>query len=656
VSIDKAGFFTLAEIVIWYIDSSERNKSERFSNNSTEFDLFRKGIVSIDFSQFIQHPQTKKIDLARNKIEEIDLAPIGKCSNLQTLYISFNNLKEIDLNPLHYCKNLVGLSVRKNKISLLDISPLFYCSNLHELKFDPFVKLIADEKLKDLEIKPVAIVEKLERIQWKPNLLNADLLAKFDEILKNKPTTPINIVALEYITSRGTKMVPWVRTQDRELDLFRKGISQINLTPLSLCKNLTKIDLARNHLTELDLNPLSECGRLEILYISFNKLKTIDLKPLQSCSSLQELSIRKNPITSVDISPLFSCSNLRELKVEETCRVVADSKLKSNGKMPLVISNLFGRIHWTDGLHSDEYITQIHQALTIEKEAVHKPASKPTPTKETPTDGAVNLLRGCEVVGGKFEYKAKIQNSSPYVITNVTVTIVAYPRDCMQLEGANMKEISRIEPTGFRSPQFTFLPTKDCVEGQILASVSYVDYQNNLQTDQIEPYTIRSVCDLLIPLESTIEKFETMIGNLSCTSEEHTLDWNSQVLFEKTKVLLPTKNFHIIEASGRPIGGHFTGTVRGFAQGKYTSNKVALQILINGPIDGNESTVVIEGLSNDTAMLPTTLDEIAHGIESWMCINCGAALSTEEVALIKNNQPISCQYCKRTITIDLYRR
>ncbi|MHA1961990.1 MAG: hypothetical protein ACW99U_17425, partial [Candidatus Thorarchaeota archaeon] len=41
----------------------------------------------------------------------------------------------------------------------------------------------------------------------------------------------------------------------------------------------------------------------------------------------------------------------------------------------------------------------------------------------------VQALRGCAAVGGKFEYKVKITNNTEFVITNVTVTIVAFPDD-----------------------------------------------------------------------------------------------------------------------------------------------------------------------------------------------------------------------------------
>jgi DNA-directed RNA polymerase subunit RPC12/RpoP len=274
---------------------------------------------------------------------------------------------------------------------------------------------------------------------------------------------------------------------------------------------------------------------------------------------------------------------------------------------------------------------------------------------EVPEEG-VHVLRGCAVVGGGFEYKVKVENNTAFVINNITVLVVAYPQDCMELTGSKLKTVSRIEPNGFRSLQFVFTPTKDCVEGQIVASVSYMDHKNQLLTDQTEPYVIRSVCDLMKPLEATVQQFEEILTDMKSANETHTLSWNAPVLFEKTKALLPSRNFYVIEAKGASIGGQFSGTIKGFAKGKYTGKRVAVQLLISGSDDGKEAKVVMEALGDDLAMLPTTIDEVSRGIKSWTCMTCGGIISPAEVTKLKGGEPLKCRYCQHTITIDLYRK
>jgi hypothetical protein len=269
-------------------------------------------------------------------------------------------------------------------------------------------------------------------------------------------------------------------------------------------------------------------------------------------------------------------------------------------------------------------------------------------------DHGVQVLRGCEIVGGKFDFKVKVKNDSGYVITNVTVSIIAYPKDCMELAGENVKTISRIEVGGFRSPQFTLYPTKDCVQGKVVATVSYIDFLDQLHTLSVEPFLIRSVCDLLQPLKETSRRFELVLSGLEKTQQQQTLDWNAQVLYTKAEKILPAKNFHIVDAEEKLVGGEFIGTIRGYAEGKYTQKKVAVVLLISGPENGRHSTVRVEALGEDVSMLPTTIDELADTMDSWVCLRCGAPLEIEQVEELGRRLPVRCMYCTHSLTIALY--
>ena len=298
----------------------------------------------------------------------------------------------------------------------------------------------------------------------------------------------------------------------------------------------------------------------------------------------------------------------------------------------------------------EDKITPPVEAPEPEDSEMFEASDTTSPTSES----SIEVLRGCEIVGGKFDFKVKIKNDSGYVITNATVSIVAYPQDCMDLAGENVKTISRIEVGGFRSPQFTFYPTKDCVQGKIVATVSYIDFLDQLHTVSVEPYLIRSVCDLLLPSMKTSEAFDLVLTGLEKTQQEQTLDWNAQVLFTKAEKILPAKNFHIVDCEERIVGGEFIGTIRGYAEGKYTQKKVAVIILIAGPENGRHSCVKVEALGEDVAMLPTTIDELADTMDSWVCLRCGAPLELEQVDEMGRRLPIRCKYCTHTLTIALY--
>jgi DNA-directed RNA polymerase subunit RPC12/RpoP len=404
-------------------------------------------------------------------------------------------------------------------------------------------------------------------------------------------------------------------------------------------------------------------------------------------------------MTTIDVSPLFSCPKVSLLLGGDTIPI-ADASLANRSHKGLQKRgfNVYKRIKWEtrDQMSSIPEVVETRHLISTEEDSLPvriEASDIPVPTteeilrnierlmqdttvetipkeapskldpeksvEEEPPDvikKTVKVFRGCEVIGGKFEYKAKVKNDTDFVIHNVTVTILGYPEDCIEIASSPMKKVTRIEPSGFRSPQFTFTPTKDCVEGQISATVSYLDHTNKTRMLEVEPYVIRSVCDLLTPLESSLEEFDLLLSDMEVATEERTFNWNAQVLFEKTKTMLTAKNFYIIEAKDEKIDGEFRGAIRGLAEGKYTGKRVALRLIISGPADGAQANVEVEGLGEDIAMLPTTIDEISKGIDSWTCMNCGGALDSNEVTRIKSGDNIECRYCRHIITIDLYRR
>jgi hypothetical protein len=251
----------------------------------------------------------------------------------------------------------------------------------------------------------------------------------------------------------------------------------------------------------------------------------------------------------------------------------------------------------------------------VEEPAEVLPPAPVVEEEEPELAEGVHALRGCAAVGGKFEYKVKIINNTEFVITNVIVSIVAFPEDCMEFSGERMKTIGRIEPDAFRSPQFNFTPTKDCVEGHIVATVSYMDYKNNLENVEIEPYVIRSVCDLLEPLESSLEEFEAMLFDMATNSEEIALDKRPDVAFSEALEFLPERNFELISKESSSDEGMFRGSVRGLAEGKYTKKKVAVSIVVSGQTADESATVRVEALGDDPDMLPTTIEEIIEGLK-----------------------------------------
>lgn len=67
---------------------------------------------------------------------------------------------------------------------------------------------------------------------------------------------------------------------------------------------LTDVSLDYNQLEEIDLQPLSMCRNLQSLNIAVNKLRNIDLYPLSSCRKITRFLFYGNSLQDMDITPL----------------------------------------------------------------------------------------------------------------------------------------------------------------------------------------------------------------------------------------------------------------------------------------------------------------------------------------------------------------
>jgi len=278
---------------------------------------------------------------------------------------------------------------------------------------------------------------------------------------------------------------------------------------------------------------------------------------------------------------------------------------------------------------------------------------------ENDSDGVIEgikVLRGCEIIGGKFDYKVKVQNDSEFVITNVVVTIVGFPKEALSLSGDYSKALPRIEVGGYRSPQFTFTPSKDCVEGAIVATVSFIDFKDNIHTLHVEPHIIKSVCDMLQPLEATPKELEKALSDFDCSDQEFDIQWNAGVTFNKIRRLLPGKNFYIVKQDVQEMGTGYVGTISGFAEGKYTGKRVAANIIVMGESNGRSCKINIETLGDDLTMLPTTLVELSSSISAWTCLFCFAKLAIESVLKLKARTAIKCEHCGHSLSLDLFEK
>lgn len=258
----------------------------------------------------------------------------------------------------------------------------------------------------------------------------------------------------------------------------------------------------------------------------------------------------------------------------------------------------------------------------------------------------LEVLRGGEFVGNRLRYKVKIANESDEVVTDVKVAILAYPEESLKLESDPIRTIAKLEPKGFRSPTFEFLPTADCVKGSIIATVSFVDYSGSAHSRTTEPFVIRAVCDLLRAQKVTPDEFVTKLSLLEHNDMAFKIeDWTPEEMHSKAIQSLEASNFYEVETKYDEVGDHIQSKILGYAKGVYTGKSIGIEISISGRPSQKGATCTIRVSGEDEAMILPAIDEIAQKIQAWLCPVCAAKLPENTVSQLKDGKTAVCPFC-----------
>jgi len=264
---------------------------------------------------------------------------------------------------------------------------------------------------------------------------------------------------------------------------------------------------------------------------------------------------------------------------------------------------------------------------------------------------SVKAVRGGEFVGNRMRFKVKVLNESKYTITDVRVFLISYPSESLRLvDEDDYAYYSKIEPSGFRSPSFDFLPTHDCVKGEISAGVSYVDMKGQPHTLTTKPFVIRSVCDLLIPDQIDPKEFTLRLKQLECGEiVVKVTDWTPEEMYEKALHIVEDANFFEVISNIETKDGIIHARISGLAKGKFTGKSVAAELHIKGPSGKKGASCKVKVSGEDQAMILPAIDDLRERLNAWLCPMCSSPLTLENVEQLKDGKTVVCQFCRVSI-------
>ncbi len=281
-----------------------------------------------------------------------------------------------------------------------------------------------------------------------------------------------------------------------------------------------------------------------------------------------------------------------------------------------------------------------------EYESEPRSQSLTKPDKKT-QEMQVRVTRGGEFIGNRMRFKVKIVNDSPYVITDVTVFLLSYPNDALRFVGdADNVHFAKIEPGGVHSPTFDFLPTQDCVRGEIVAGVSFLDMHGQPQMRNTKPFVIRSVCDLLLPHKISPHDFKLRLNELeSGEIDVKVEEWAPEEMFEKALKIIDESNFFEVSSKIEETDETIYGKIVGFALGKYTGKEVGVEIYISGPAKAKGASCKIKVSGEDQAMILPAIDDLRERLNAWLCPICSSPLSLTHVDDLRQGKVVMCPFC-----------
>ncbi|MHA2146785.1 MAG: hypothetical protein ACXAB0_15175 [Candidatus Thorarchaeota archaeon] len=303
---------------------------------------------------------------------------------------------------------------------------------------------------------------------------------------------------------------------------------------------------------------------------------------------------------------------------------------------------------------AEERIRLVRERESQEQKSIPGVTSALSDVKRSPprkTDAGVEVRRGGEFIGNRMRFKVKVLNDSPYIITDVTVYLLSYPQDALKFAGEDHDSFfAKIEPGGFRSPTFDFLPTKDCVKGEIIAGISYMDLRGQAQTLTAKPFTIRAVCDLLIPQQVSAQDFQLKLKELECGEIVIKIqEWTPEEMFEKSLRIIDESNFFEVSSKAEETDGIFFGSIVGFAKGKYTGKDVGVEVTVTGPSNVKGASCTIQVSGEDQAMILPAIDDLRERLSAWLCPMCSSPLTLANVEELRKGNVVVCPFCAVSI-------
>ncbi|MFX1483343.1 MAG: HEAT repeat domain-containing protein [Promethearchaeota archaeon] len=214
-----------------------------------------------------------------------------------------------------------------------------------------------------------------------------------------------------------------------------------------------------------------------------------------------------------------------------------------------------------------------------------------------------------------LEFGIRVVNPTDEPIYEVSIKILLYPYESLEPMDPLTQLIETIEPGGFEALIFGFRVIRECVEGEFVTSVQFIDEKGEDISAKSGNIFVRSLFEQFNPLETTPEELLSLKSEMKQWNREHSLAAEAKQLFEIIADLFQKWNLYIIQSESTERKGVFMGVVSGMALGRLTDMKLAVTLTVVGRINDDLSKLRIDVLCEDPEILHTVASVLFETIQ-----------------------------------------
>ncbi|TFG32577.1 HEAT repeat domain-containing protein [Candidatus Thorarchaeota archaeon] len=213
-----------------------------------------------------------------------------------------------------------------------------------------------------------------------------------------------------------------------------------------------------------------------------------------------------------------------------------------------------------------------------------------------------------------LEYGITIKNEGQTSIYEVSVSILAFPNECLSPMDELTQLIEEIEPNDSGSLIFGFKIRGECIEGEIITSVRLVDDNGEDLAAKAGNVFIRSIYNQFAPYEMGADDFIHMKSDMEKWNREHTIGAEAREVYKSLHGILETKNLYVFQNEEMERENTFMGVIAGIARSTFSENVLAVTLTVVGTLKDNISKLRIDVFSNNNEILHSAASDVYETI------------------------------------------